>query len=164
LKLPITHARSELALDTDASGSGLVNQGGLEVDRSGRPHAAVLIDGEIRHVWHDGRRWRDETVPLPATGATRPSLLTSDAGEVFVLVQLRSIGRRAIVWLLEVTPGREDRRQIPLRELPMTGWEPNFDTQALYQDDHLRLMLPAAHGEPGDVLDFDLARLGEGVE
>ena len=165
LKLPITHARSELALDTDASGSGLLNQGGMEVDRSGRPHAAVLVDGEIRHIWHDGRRWRDERVPLPATGATRPSVVTDDDGDVFVLVQLRSIGRRAIAWLLDVTPGREDRRQIPLRELPASGWELNFDTQALYQDDHLRLLLPATHGEtePGEVLDFNLDRLGEGV-
>jgi hypothetical protein len=65
-----------------------------------------------------------------------------------------------------VTPGREDRREIPLRELPVEGWELNFDTQALYHDNHLRLLLPAVHGddEPGDVLDFDLARLGDGVD
>ena len=165
LKPPITHARSELALDTEASGSGLLNQGGLEADRLGRPHAAVLVDGELRHVWHDGRSWSDERVPLPATAITRPSLLTSDAGEVFVLASLRSISGSAIVWLLEVTPGREDRRQIPLRELPVDDWELNFDTRALYEDNHLRLLLPVrGKGEPGEVLDFDLARLGEGVE
>ena len=166
LPAPITHADSELALDTAASGSGLVNSGGLEADRSGRPHAAALVDGELLHVWHDGRRWRDEKVPLPATGASRPSVLVSDSGEVFVLAQIRGTGTPGIIWLLEVTPGREDRREIPLRELPVDGWEPSFDTRALYQDDHLRLLLPAgsSRGEPGEVLDFDLARLGEGVE
>jgi len=93
-------------------------------------------------------------------------VLVSDSGEVFVLAQIRGTGTPGIIWLLEVTPGREDRREIPLRELPVDGWEPSFDTRALYQDDHLRLLLPAGsgRGEPGEVLDFDLARLGEGVE
>jgi hypothetical protein len=62
LRVPLTHGASDVVIDTPPEGSGLLNQGGLDVDRCGRPHAVVTFDDgrnrSLEHVWHDGRSWQ----------------------------------------------------------------------------------------------------------
>lgn len=150
--LPITHATAEIILATPVN-SGLINQGGAEVDSTGRPHVAVTqFDGsgnlQIVHMWHDGT-WQSQQVtawthPMNVvTGAldgsiARPAVATTSTGKVFI------VGRNEVdlpgkIVAFEVTPGQAVR-QVELVDGATADWEPTFDTGAMRDED--RLVMP----------------------
>lgn len=155
--LPITHATAEKALDTAATGSGLLNSGGMELDADGHPHAAVLqFDGsshhQIHHVWWDGAAWQNDQVtawthsmPLGVAlvdlSIARPAIACSSAGKVFIIARNNVDIPDAIV-AFDVTPG-DTQRQITLIEGPTVAWEPTFDTERLYASDELAMVVHA---------------------
>src|SRR5436190_9710911 len=65
LPLPITHTPASTVVDTESTGSGLVNDGGLTVDSSGRPHGMVAYDrpdGERdwQELWLEDGSWHSK--------------------------------------------------------------------------------------------------------
>jgi hypothetical protein len=161
LAVPITHAGAEVVLDTRAHGAELANAGGLEVDARGRPHAAVLLGGRLRHVWYDGRRWQDRAIDLPGPVRGRPSLIASPSRGVFAIVAVAGERGRTSVRLVDLEPGAERDEDVGLLDLPVPAYEPTFDTTGLHADGLLHLMAPGARGR-ADVVSFRVSELEHG--
>jgi hypothetical protein len=141
---PIIHTRAEIVADTPPTGSGLSSGGGLEVDDRGRPHGAVLLGARgsatIRHVWFDDR-WHVEPVDLPGVRAVRPTVVTSGAA-AFLVVPTRDDVRLVDITPGRSAPGRSARAPVLLAPVSVGGWETPFDTQALYRDGTLSVVVP----------------------
>jgi hypothetical protein len=135
LEGPITHATAETVVDTPPDGSGLINGGGLAVDREGRPHAVVTFGPPARaaleHVWHDDERWRRESV---AGLAGRPAVAATPDGRVWAIGTAG--GRLAAI---ELTAGTG--RQVRAAAVP-DGWEVTLDSQAVVLDGSVQTLLP----------------------
>jgi len=121
---PVTHRDAPVVIDTPATGSGLLNQGGLAVDDLGHPHAAVVFDRQdgsrvVEHVWHDGRAWRRAVVEPALRG--RPAVAVAGSRVWFVGTRCRVLVARA------VTGGTETVR---LGAVP-SRWEVSLDAGAL---------------------------------
>ena len=164
-------------VDTPASDAQLSNAGGLGVDSEGRPHAAFVLEdssgrARIFHVWRHADGWRREQVGELDGGELRPSVVTTSTGSVHVLVSTARAGGTATAWLVDVTPGRSERRDVRLLELPVDDWELTFDTRLLDSADELALLVPGGTsagdpsrpvvGDAGGVVVFDAARLPDG--
>jgi hypothetical protein len=140
LSLPITHRNAETVIDTEPTGSGLENQGGMTVDSEGRPHGIVAFadpgGGEtLVHVWLDGGVWhRTQLAGLGLTG--RPQLAGTPDGRVWLLGV-----RNDEVVAIDVTPGRDPE---PTRELAAVpaGWEVSYDDQALARFGDVEMLIP----------------------
>jgi hypothetical protein len=151
LALPITHDTAETVLDTVPSGSGLVNQGGLALDPSGRPHGVVLFappggERSLRHVWHDGERWEVERLDGGLVEG-RPSIAVTADGRRWLL-GVRGGEMRAI----ELT-GRGTGTERPAGRVP-SGWEVTFDSRALAANDRLEVLVP--DGDTPEVVRFPI--------
>ncbi len=160
LDQPITHASSEVIVDTAAYGSGLLNGGGLEVTRSGSPHGAFVFrkgDGwQVSHVWLDRDGWHNEAIGPFASDGTRPAVLTR--GEEVFFLATRPSGRRVNVALLKVIGGSVESRFV-LMKIDVPGWEPTYDPQALVESGALSMIVPLEGGSSGEgaVATFDLS-------
>jgi hypothetical protein len=161
LAVPITHAGAEVVLDTPSRGAGMSNAGGLEIDRRGHPHAAVLLGGRLHHVWHDGRRWQDREIDLPGAARGRPSVVAAPSRGVFAIVPVAATRERTTVWLVDITPGAERRDDLKLLDLNVSAYEPTFDTTGLHADGLLHLMAPGPRGRGAgtDVVSFRVSEL-----
>lgn len=144
LPSPITHPDAEVVLDTSDSGSGLINNGGMELDAAGRPHGLFRIDrSDSRphhlHVWHDGRRWRRTRLCTPV-GRGRATLFGAPSGAVFAGL-FQPDGEHLQLLAVDITPGQQPQRHV-LGRVPHVPWELTFDTQGLYEDDVVRTLVP----------------------
>jgi hypothetical protein len=153
--LPITHATADIIVPTDASGSGLLNHGGLEIDASGRPHGAFLMyDGndytQIYHTWFDGTTWHtnavtdftykwDLTVPITFMPLNCPCVVANAAGGVYI-IHRHFQEKGNIISAINVTPGVENYESFELMRLNLYDWSPTFDTQALRERDELHMI------------------------
>lgn len=158
--VPITHANSETIIDTAATGSGIINQQGADIDAEGRPHAITwLYDGagktQLRHVWHDGAAWHNDQVTQLTQridlnvltfqpSLSRAALVCPAQGGTFVVYRASFDGKAGSVRAIDVTPGRVTT-EFKLLELETYDWEPTFDTQAARERNELvMLVIPLA--------------------
>ena len=151
LPKPITHPSSELVIDTIPAGSGLLNSGGLAVDRAGRPHGIVTFarggDESFQHVWLDDGAWQRETLDdLDLAG--RPQLAGTPDGRMWLL----GVRENQVVGI-DITPGRERLPTQEIAEVPF-GWEVNYDSQALAQRGVVQMLIP--RGNDPRVVEADL--------
>lgn len=156
LSLPLTESNSEIVINTAPTGSGLVNQSGLEVDSEGNPHAAFLYydssnNTQIFHIWHDGETWNEEAVTdfnfqystdlnILTYEIGRPSVATGKDGGVYIIYRVNKDGKRGALRIIDVTPGRH-RRDTELIKIDFHDAEPIFDTVALYERNELSMLL-----------------------
>jgi len=162
LTLPITHANSEIVVKTTLTGSGLLNQNGLETDKSGNPHGAFLLydsegNTQIYHVWHDGSLWHNDKVTnfnfkyntnvniLDYT-ISRPSVFTTRNNKVYIMYRCNVNGKRGSLRVIDVTPGNFYYDEFDLCKIDLHDYEPTFDTQALYEKNELHLLISPMKG------------------
>jgi hypothetical protein len=151
LPKPITHTDSETVIDTIPAGSGLLNQGGLTVDSSGRPHGIVTFvrgdDDYFEHVWLDNGAWERETLDdLDLAG--RPQVAGTPDGRLWLL----GVRENEVV-AVDITPGSEGLPSRDLAPVPI-GWEVAFDAQALAERGVVQMLIP--RGEVPRVVEADL--------
>lgn len=128
--LPITRATSEVAADYPAD--KILNNSGLEVDASGRPHSGWAIkDGggvyQIHHIYHTGSAWVDDTVTSYATSAPRPAVACFNDGRVWLIFATGAGGRGGYIRILDVTTSTTSETVI--HAVNCLSYEPSFDTQ-----------------------------------
>ena len=152
LTLPITHTSASTILDTEPTGSGLINQGGLTVDSQGRPHGMVVYDRpggtrEWQELWLDGSSWHSKWfTDLDLDG--RPQLAGTPDGRVWVLG-----ARGSALLAIDVTPDRDPAPTQNVGRVPV-GWEASYDSQALALYGLVEMLIPE-----GDHPHVVLARL-----
>src|SRR5665647_1795806 len=154
--LPITHANCELVIDTAATGSGMVNTHGADVDTMGRPHSETwLFDGagktQIQHVWHDGAAWHvDQVTNLTmavnlavstiSLALSRAQVVCTPTGETLIVYRCNYDGRKGTVRAIDVTPGTP-QVEFPIAHLDLYEWEPCLDSRALRERGELHMLL-----------------------
>ena len=159
--IPATHANSNVIWDT-AQGSGMVNQNGATVDSLGHPHTVFHeydANGktQIAHVWYDGTAWQHELVTkyltrrmetvgqgLITVEISRPTIVASQDGRVYVIYRTLFDDRRGTVRAVDVTPGTTDRRDFSICNIDLWEWEPTFDTQAAKNRNELHMIIHPA--------------------
>ena len=140
LDAPITHATAETVIDTNPSGSGLLNGGGLTVDTAGRPHAAVgfqRADGSqlVEHLWLDDGTWqREQHSDRFLTG--RPQIAATHDGRVWLLAV-----NEGDVEAIDVTPDTERLGSSEIVAVP-PKWEVAYDSQALARYGVVEMLVP----------------------
>jgi len=137
---PITHARAETVIDTAPRGSGLINTGGLTVDRRGNPHGVVVFDlpggrRSLEHVWLDGRTWRREKLDGGLVDG-RPQLAGTPDGRVWLLG-----ARGSMLTAFDVSPDRPRRDPVAIARVPL-HWEANYDSEALARHGTVEMLIP----------------------
>lgn len=124
LPLPMTHGAADVVIDTPPEGSGLLNQGGLDVDSCGRPHAVVTFDDgrhrALRHLWHDGHSWQERQLDGGLLDG-RPVVV---AGERVWLVGAKSAEVRAV----DISSGSAGA--VVTLGTAVPGWEVTYDSRA----------------------------------
>jgi hypothetical protein len=159
LELPLSHESVPIAVATAPSGSGLVNQSGMDVDPAGNPHIAFLRYDEsgatqVAHAWHGGEGWQtrdvssfthrmDTQTPIVDASVARPAVACMADGEVWAIFRAAYDGYGGRALCVRCTPGREPR-EITIYEGDLGTWEPSFDTAALRQRNELHLLLTVA--------------------
>lgn len=154
--LPVTHANAELVIDTAATGSGLINSHGADVDTENRPHTATwLFDGsgntQIVHVYYDGNAWQQETVTAfteavdmdvstLSPSLSRTATVCDNLGRTFIIFRCNHDGRRGSVRALNVTPGTA-LSEFKIADLDLYEWEPAIDSRAASERNELVMML-----------------------
>jgi len=140
LRLPITHTSADTVIDTQPSGSGLENSGGLTVDAQGRPHGMVVFDRPDGgrawlEVWLDHGTWQREWfTDLNLDG--RPQLAGTPDGRVWLFG-----ARGAALEAIDVTPDRKREPSQEVGRVPV-GWEANYDSQALARYGRVEMLIP----------------------
>jgi hypothetical protein len=152
LASPITHATAETVLDTQPSGSGLLNQGGLTVDAQGRPHGVAVFDrpgGErtLEHFWLDDGWQREELTDVDVD--SRPQLAGTPDGRVWLL---GTVGGELDAF--DVTSDRERLDSREIARVPV-GWEPSYDSQALARGGTVQMLI--GEGDRPHVVEADLS-------
>ena len=153
--LPITHSTVEVVVDTDATGSGLVNQCGFEVGTDGVPHGAFWLydtNGytQMHHVYHNDTEWVNEQVTnwtyrletnVGVLGGqlSRPSVVVTTDNRVF-FVYRNSIENKGSIRMMEVTPGNK-RVDFPILNLDLYDYEFTFDTECMKKDNILSAII-----------------------
>jgi len=140
LPLPITHDAASTIVDTQPTGSGLVNDGGLTVDSEGRPHGMFVYDTPGRdRTWQeltfqDGR-WQTKWFSgLDIDG--RPQLAGTPDGRVWLLG-----AHGSSLEAIDVTPDRDPAPTQKLARVPV-GWEASYDSQALARYGIVEMLIP----------------------
>jgi hypothetical protein len=156
--LPVTHATSEVVVDTASTGSGLLNSGGADSDPSGHPHAAIFQHRngttQIVHVWHDGTGWQTEdvtaftqainlNVSFYNVAVSRPALICAANGGTLIVYRGDFDGDPGWLWGIDVTvPGQP--RKFRLLRYDLTQFEPTIDSGARQHLDRLTLLAVAS--------------------
>jgi BNR repeat-containing family member len=140
LALPITHTPASTIVDTEPTGSGLVNQGGLTVDSQGRPHGMVVYDRptgerEWQELWLDGGSWHSKWF-TDLDLDSRPQLAGTPDGRVWVLG-----ARGSALLAIDVTPDQDPAPTQSLARVPV-GWEASYDSQALALYGLVEMLIP----------------------
>ncbi len=147
LALPVTHRRAEIVSRTDEGSPVLVNQGGMAVDGSGRPHAVFLVDdppaddARVVHVWQGADGWQASSVRGPQDLAGRPALVGTGREPLALLWTERRGEDRSELRAAHLA-GDRIVGAVALARLPVPAWEPTFDSTALAAHDELRTLLP----------------------
>jgi hypothetical protein len=152
LPLPITHTPASTILDTQPTGSGLVNDGGLTVDSRGHPHGMVVFDqpeGKRSWVelWLDDGSWHTKSFSdLDLDG--RPQVAGTPDGRIWLLG-----ARGGELVAIDASPDRDPAPTQDLARVPV-GWEASYDSQALARHGVVEMLIPE-----GDRPHVVLARL-----
>lgn len=164
LALPIRPGEAG-AVGGRARAGEVLNQGGLAVDAHGHPHAVLRVRGEtsvVRHIWHDDTRWQTRDLDLGSPMTGRPAALTGPRGEVLLLWAALENGTLSSIRLSPLPPTGDDG-EIELARVPLSRWEPTYDSNALACCDLLHVLVPDEVRVDGDrvvghgaVLTFDL--------
>lgn len=156
--LPVTHATADVIMAIPA-GSGLINQGGSEIDRDFRPHVAFLMQvgtaTQVIHLWDasdDGSGWDDEQVTswrklIPTVGETtldlvhaRPQIVCTPRGKTYVITRSEEGEIKGAPVAIDVSPGA-DRTPFPLASMDLYHWEPAIDARALRDRNELKMLI-----------------------
>lgn len=156
--LPITKATGEVVFAL-APGP-ILNNGGLEVDVAGRPHAAMMIMDaqsryQVNHLYHDGAAWQRQQVSnFASSSGRRPAVACHLDGRV--VIYYSSGTESGHLKAYDVTnPANVVTSTIYATDL--LTFEPIIDTQALYQRDRVFILAcrqrsdGAQGGDPGDL-------------
>lgn len=157
--IPLVHADTvALVLDTAATNSGIINQFGLDLDTSGRPHIALTLadgatpDRNIHHLYWDGAAWVNQQVTdlLNAMGyndmPTRPAVACTNDGRTLLLTSYtRVTNKRGTFRIIDVTGGVAT--DVPVANLDGRDWEMTYDGRALRERNELNIMLSQANAD-----------------
>lgn len=171
LSLPITHATVPVIFPTDASGSGLLNQGGCDLDADGRPHITSHYygpDGASRFLYlrWTGASWESSILKgswshrmfidgsVPAGEVARPQIIASSSPPLILYRNEPETPENGLR-LFEVGGTGRDA---PLLDGDLGNFEPTFTRVG----DTFHVLVTATGGsehtgEPIGVLTFDLA-------
>jgi hypothetical protein len=176
LTLPVQHTTMDMVLHTAASGSGILNGCGGDIDTAGHPHfVSFLYDGnsatQWNHIYHDGTSWHvvvataftfheDLTAAWVDPILARPQVACDSAGNTFLYGRTNKDGRRGHWIILDVTPGKAS----PLPELVLDGTDTHYaevacDYRALKTRNELHMVLAPA--PPVNPANPDWNRLGQ---
>lgn len=155
VSLPVTHATAPV-IRAIPSGSGLINQGGSDLDRDGRPHVAYLMQvgttTQIIHTYWDGSGWQHEQVSqfkqlIPTAGNTtlmltiaRPQIVCTDLGRTYVIGRTDEGMVTGAPFMIDATPGA-DHTPFLIASMNLYHWEPAFDSRALREQGLLKILL-----------------------
>lgn len=157
--LPITRAAGEMIVSTTTTGSGLMNNWGLEVDPAGYPHMAIhLYDAngftQINHVYRDDTGWHRSAVTaftnrmdLADVGGlfvelSRPAVACFSDGTVWIIYHTQWAGLDGLVRAIDVTNPASPTESTIATYTPGTyDGDIVFDTQALYARDEVTFLL-----------------------
>lgn len=167
--LPITPDNAEV-IDPLPTGANLINQCSSAVDARGRPHLAHYHNDDAgvpqyTHLWHDGARWRRQTVGRRATPFSlagggslripigRPEIAALDDGTVFLVTRDEEMGGGARLYRAGSPYDRWEALDLDTGDLG--NWEPTYDLARLRQTGILSLfLLPVRQGDHETVTDL----------
>ncbi len=171
LARPITHATAPKVLDTAASWSGILNQSGMDVDPSGRPHIVTHIwnadqsASRILHSTWDGSRWvnayvfdnwtyRMPTMVSVVNGEiARPSVFCTASGRVFTIYR-NNVDAAQSLRIREITPGGGNL-DAAIYAGNLYAYEPSFDGQALRDRNELRMIVTRVRSTDRTIPEYD---------
>jgi hypothetical protein len=171
LTLPIDHATCPLVVDTAATGSGIINQSGMDVDPEGNPHLVAHIfddTGSVSRILYsrwDGGAWVSEklfdwTYQMPVDVSlinaeiARPAIVCSPAGRVLVIYRSNQDGLRGAIRIYDVT-NPTGRRSASILNLELYAWEPTFDTAAARATGLLHMLVTPCRTADPTVPEYD---------
>jgi hypothetical protein len=153
--MPITHANAHV-IRTIPAGSGLINQGGSDIDVDGYPHVAYLLQvgtaTQVIHTYWDGAAWVNDQVTdwsllVVTAGATtlnlihaRPQIICTDLGKVYVITRTEGGLHKGQPIAIDATPGA-DRTPFSLAAMDLYHWEPAIDSRALRERNELKMLI-----------------------
>lgn len=163
--LPITLASAETAWRIPQN-SELINQTGMTADSDGHPYIATYwrdSDSRVpqyRLVWHDGGKWRMETVgertaPFSLSGGgtkmipiSRPRIV-SDGKAAYYMFRDSERGSKVS---LAYTPdlGREKWTVTDVTDFSVDAWEPTHDVSLWNSHRQLHLFVQCTHQGDGE--------------
>ena len=159
--LPITPDSAE-TIDPVPHGSTLPNQCAAAIDRHGRPHLAHYQRDaagvpQYLHLWHDGRRWRRESVGRRTLGFTlagrgsltipisRPEIAIGADDRIILITRDAEFGGGARLYRSAAGGGAWAATDLPTGDLG--DWEPTYDLARWRRDGVLSLfVLPVRQG------------------
>lgn len=147
---PITHSTSEIIVDTEDSGSGLLNQSGLDVDLNGNPHGCFMMydkNGftQYYHVWYDGLTWHNDQITnwnyrMEFVGGftqgeiCRPSIAISKSNRIFIIYRNSNLSENTLRMMEILKDGVTD---FDIVKLNLQNYEYTFDYKSLKDNDKL---------------------------
>lgn len=153
--MPITQGTAEIVVNTAASGSGILNQCGADVDSNDLPHAAItLYDGDtvtqINHVYLDeDGAWHTEQVTnwdrgvfidtSTTDGAVMRPIVFCVGTRTFIYFAHKYTKRRGSIRCIEVTPGTTDFVEFRLADLDPGEGDIIYDSGALNERGELSM-------------------------
>jgi hypothetical protein len=147
---PIKHSTSEIVVDTEDSGSGLLNQNGLDVDANGNPHGCFMMydkNGytQYYHIWYDGTEWHNDKITnwdyrMEFSGGftkgeiCRPSIAISKENRIFVIYRNSNLSQNTLR-MMEILQDRVI--DFDVVKLDLQNYEYTFDYKTLKDNDKL---------------------------
>ena len=147
---PIKHSTAEIVVDTEDSGSGLLNQNGLDVDANGNPHGCFMMydkNGytQYYHIWYDGTEWHNDQITdwdsrLEFSGGytqgeiCRPSIAVSKSNRIFVIYRNSNLSQNTLR-MMEILQDRVI--DFDVVKLDLQNYEYTFDYKTLKNNDKL---------------------------
>lgn len=153
--IPLTKSNCEIVVDTVDLNSGIINQFGLEADVSGYPHVSYFKYDEngntnLYHLYQRSGGWTNSKITnfdtrLDTDRSTWPALLSRPSvaclgNRVFIIYRVNYGERKNTLRIIEDTPGR-DRVDFPILEMDLEAYEPTIDTQLLYSDGKISMLV-----------------------
>lgn len=147
---PIKHSTAEIVVDTEDSGSGLLNQNGLDVDANGNPHGCFMMydkNGytQYYHVWYDGLTWHNDQITnwnyrMEFVGGftqgeiCRPSIVISKSNRIFIIYRNSNLSENTLRMMEILKDGVTD---FDIVKLNLQNYEYTFDYKSLKDNDKL---------------------------
>jgi len=165
VSLPLVHsntsARALLTTGGAPTNSGIINQFGLDVDTSGRPHMALSqndgTDINVYHLWWNGSAWVNDKVTNLANGTgydnlpTRPVVVTTNLGRTLIGYSCpRSSTLSGSFRFIDVTPAGAASGtplEFPFANIDGRDHELNVDWRSLRDQGLFRTLLSCSNAE-----------------